>query len=384
MEQFNFRKCLPLLAFLLPLSLAAKCPPGGFSLVVKQANGMNTSIRPDTAGYELFAWVDRYSTIHLGPGDTPLVHMIQGPCGYSHSLTHNGASYYTTIPFPYLWKCTAAGAYVGTSIDQGMVRSFFSVAPLSSALGPVGVQPIVSLGGALVSTASWHMRVDLKNQGLLATVEPYTALGYVHTAGGGGETLGTGAAIRPLVDWVLVELRPAGQPNVVVASQSAIVYSDGAVTNSNDFKQLKFNVPPGYYHIAIKHRNHLGAMTALPMLLQNGSFATVGFIGMDDALIYGTNARYQVGSNYCLWPGNGKWTGGAESVKYAGANNDRDAVLSRIGGGVPTATTGGYFSEDINLDGTVKYAGADNDRDVIPQTIGGSVPTATRNEQVPY
>ena len=65
MEQFNFRKCLPLLAFLLPLSLAAKCPPGGFSLVVKQANGMNTSIRPDTAGYELFAWVDRYSTCLL-------------------------------------------------------------------------------------------------------------------------------------------------------------------------------------------------------------------------------------------------------------------------------------------------------------------------------
>jgi hypothetical protein len=58
-------------------------------------------------------------------------------------------------------------------------------------------------------------------------------------------------------------------------------------------------------------------------------------------------------------------------------------LLSRIGGGVPTATVAGYFKEDINMDGVVRYTGAGNDRDIILQSIGGSVPTNTRSAQLP-
>ncbi|MCB0793274.1 MAG: hypothetical protein KDB88_00935, partial [Flavobacteriales bacterium] len=72
-------------------------------------------------------------------------------------------------------------------------------------------------------------------------------------------------------------------------------------------------------------------------------------------------------------------------VKYAGANNDRDVVLSTVGGSVPTATINGqYHNADLNMAGVVKYAGATNARDVILQTIGGSVPTAVRTAQVPF
>jgi len=39
--------------------------------------------------------------------------------------------------------------------------------------------------------------------------------------------------------------------------------------------------------------------------------------------------------------------------------------------------------EDVNLDGVVKYTGAANDRDVVLSTIGGTTPTAVRLEQVP-
>lgn len=38
---------------------------------------------------------------------------------------------------------------------------------------------------------------------------------------------------------------------------------------------------------------------------------------------------------------------------------------------------------DVNLDGTVKYIGANNDRDIILQTIGSTVPTAVRAGQLP-
>lgn len=32
---------------------------------------------------------------------------------------------------------------------------------------------------------------------------------------------------------------------------------------------------------------------------------------------------------------------------------------------------------DVTFDGTVKYAGSNNDRDPVPSRIGGTVPTAT-------
>jgi hypothetical protein len=35
------------------------------------------------------------------------------------------------------------------------------------------------------------------------------------------------------------------------------------------------------------------------------------------------------------------------------------------------------------LDGTVRYTGADNDRDPILLNIGGNVPSAVANEQLP-
>ena len=70
-------------------------------------------------------------------------------------------------------------------------------------------------------------------------------------------------------------------------------------------------------------------------------------------------------------------------MKYTGSNNDRDVILTAIGGTVPTATVAGYRLEDVNMDGTTKYAGGSNDRDLILQVIGGTVPTATKVEQLP-
>ncbi len=71
------------------------------------------------------------------------------------------------------------------------------------------------------------------------------------------------------------------------------------------------------------------------------------------------------------------------ALKYAGTNNDRDLVLTAIGGAIPTNIANGYYSEDVNLDGKVKYTGADNDRDMLLMNIGGVVPTNVRIAQMP-
>ncbi|MBK6753839.1 MAG: hypothetical protein IPG69_09635 [Flavobacteriales bacterium] len=98
---------------------------------------------------------------------------------------------------------------------------------------------------------------------------------------------------------------------------------------------------------------------------------------------FGTNARKSVTGTFptqSLWAGDVTFNG---QVKYAGGGNDRDPILVKIGGLVPTATVNGYWPEDVNLNGQVKYAGGSNDRDPILVTIGGTIPTAVRLQQLP-
>jgi hypothetical protein len=70
-------------------------------------------------------------------------------------------------------------------------------------------------------------------------------------------------------------------------------------------------------------------------------------------------------------------------LKYTGASNDRDPILTAIGGSVPTNVVTGYALSDVNMDGSTKYTGSANDRDPILSNIGGSVPTNTLTEQLP-
>ena len=144
---------------------------------------------------------------------------------------------------------------------------------------------------------------------------------------------------------------------------------------------VSFTQPGGNYHVAIRHRNHLGIMTLDPVALTSAP-ASVDLTQASTAA-YGTNARKSVSGTFpalVLWAGDVTFNG---QVKYAGGSNDRDPILVRIGGTVPTNTTNGYFPEDVNLNGQVKYAGSANDRDPILVNIGGTVPTAVRNAQLP-
>ena len=80
------------------------------------------------------------------------------------------------------------------------------------------------------------------------------------------------------------------------------------------------------------------------------------------------------------------WTGNVvadQSLKYTGASNDRDPILTRVGSTTPNNSVSGYFPEDVNLDGQVRYTGASNDRDPILINVGSTTPNNTRAQQVP-
>jgi len=245
----------------------------------------------------------------------------------------------------------------------------------------------VSLRGVLegpYSSTTGLMGDALRSLPSFPLTEPYTALGYTHV-GGGGETVAPAVLAttgnNAIVDWVVVELRNAGSPATVVATRSALVQRDGDVVSVDGFSPVRFDLPSGSYKMALRHRNHLGVMTMNNVTLS--STATIVDLSAASTLAFGTNARKSISGAFpaeALWAGNTDFNA---ELKYVGSANDRDPILVRIGGSIPTATTNGYFSEDVDMNGEVKYVGSGNDRDPILLNIGGSVPTAVRSEQLP-
>lgn len=242
-----------------------------------------------------------------------------------------------------------------------------------------------ALDGALPSGTI--MTDGLRAAGLLPLAEPYSALGFAYTGSPSGAS--TSPALLAvsgndaIVDWVVVEVRNTTAPYAVVYSQPALLQRDGDVVDLDGADYIATPLAAGNYHLAMRHRNHLGVMTGSARTLSSDPSAVSSLVDFSAGwtTTYGTNARKQVGAVWCLWTGDVTRNGIAA---YTGAGNDRDPILVAIGGSTPTATlTGQYRLEDVNLDGVVKYTGLNNDRDVILQNIGGATPTATRAQQLP-
>ncbi|MBK9148420.1 MAG: hypothetical protein IPM12_11475 [Flavobacteriales bacterium] len=247
----------------------------------------------------------------------------------------------------------------------------------------VQVRPRVYLEGPY-DTGTSQMNATLRANGLVPLTEPYTSAGYSHVGGGGGETT-TSTVLNvtgnnAVVDWVVVELRSALNNAQVLATRSALLQADGDIVSATDGSSaVALNVPSGSYFVAIRHRNHLGVMTASAVALTSAA-ATIDMSNGSISLFGGAEATKPVGGRNVMYAGDALHDG---VLKYTGTGNDRDPILIRIGGTVPTATANGYFPEDVNLDGVVRYTGTGNDRDAILVNIGGTVPTALRAAQLP-
>lgn len=245
----------------------------------------------------------------------------------------------------------------------------------------VAVQVRVLLDGPFdMNTGSMHD--SLRTNSLIPLSEPYTALG-IDLPGGGGETMDPGLLAiggpDAIVDWVVVELRDAGDPAQVEAARSFLVQRDGDVMDGTGASTLLFGAPQGPHYIAVRHRNHLGVMSRDPIDLTPTS--TFFDLTLPATLTHGIDARRLLGTHALLWCGD---VTGDGRVQYTGEDNDRDPILQNIGGVIPTNITYEvYTGEDVNMDGRVMYTGEGNDRDPILQVIGGVVPTNVRNAQLP-
>ena len=292
------------------------------------------------------------------------------PLGTLGSITGSsaGAQYYY-----YLYNWVVRTEDVVAVGPRTMVNAIVNSGP--------SLQAKVVLGGPF-DGGTGLMSDAVRADGLVPLMEPYTALGFAQVGGGGGETTtpailaATGS--NAIVDWVRIELRSTLDPANVVATRQALVQRDGDIVSSDGASTITFAVAPGNYHVAVRHRNHLGCMTSTPLSLS--STTTVLDMSSSSTTMWGAAARKDVLGTMVLWSGN---VFGDTQLRYTGANNDRDPILNIIGGVIPTSTVSGYLKEDANLDGAAKYTGAGNDRDVILNNLSGGVPTATRTEQLP-
>ncbi len=239
----------------------------------------------------------------------------------------------------------------------------------------------VFLDGPFVEAAGL-MKDDLRTLSLIPASDPYPALGFTPVGGAVAQKLVPGALAKTgsdaIVDWVWLELRSAADPAVVVAARAALLQRDGDVADLDGKSAVNMPVPAGNYYLAIRHRNHLGVMTAAALNLTG---APTGVdLRSPTTNTWGSNARKTVGTVRTMWSGETNKDG---KVKFTGPANDRDAVLIAIGSSVPTASVPGYRAADVNMDGVVKYTGAANDRDPILLNIGSATPTVTLQEQLP-
>lgn len=228
---------------------------------------------------------------------------------------------------------------------------------------------------------SGTMRTDLAAGNLLPAEEPYSAMGQVFVGGGGeaaapGVLQATGSAA--VCDWVVVELRSASDATTVVASRSALLRADGMLLDTDGTTGVPMDVPSGAYYLALQHRNHLGVMTAAPVQV-SASMALLD-LSQPTVPLFGTEPAAIINGRQCLWSGDVDHDG---TLKYTGTGNDRDIILTTIGGTLPSNVQAGYLNADISMDGVVKYTGAANDRDPILVNLGGNLPTTVRHAQLP-
>ena len=196
-------------------------------------------------------------------------------------------------------------------------------------------------------------------------------------AGGSGETT-TNAVLgvtgsSAVVDWVLVELRDSSNSATIITTKAALLLRNGNVKDVDGTSDLSFTgLTQSSYFVGIRHRNHLGAMTASPVVL-SANTAGQDFTTMTAAQMNGTNARRAVGSIFALWAGN---SNGDVAVKAAGPSNDLSAITSLVlnptygnNNLVRNWKVPGYRGTDVNMDGDTVASGANNDVAVVVNSV---------------
>lgn len=217
----------------------------------------------------------------------------------------------------------------------------------------------------------------LRTQSLIPSTQPYGSLSdfaYTGTENVAASVL-TVSGNNAIVDWVLLELRSSSSPSTIIARRAALIQRDGDIVDTDGTSAVTFvGLAPGNYYLAVRHRNHLGVMTANTVAISS----TVSSVNFTNNSITNFNvsspyAQYTFTSGTStgirtMWAGNAS---GDAMVIFQGPGSDVDYVFSNVFL-APGNTLGdanfintNYLRSDFNLDGNTIYQGPDSDTDIV-------------------
>jgi len=237
------------------------------------------------------------------------------------------------------------------------------------------IGPKVFLQGAALNPNTGEetlMRDDLRVAGIIPTTSPYadalTCNASVFTPTGN----------NAIVDWIWIELRDKSDNTSVLLFQSALLQRDGDIVAVDGVSPITFKIVSGNYYVAIKHRNHMGVISANTIAL-TGNTSVLSFTDANNQIAFGSNAQTTSGMPsgvVGMWSGD---AGGDGRLNYSGGLSDVPTVRSQVFndpnnsflGGPPVASypSQGYYKTDVNMDGVTVYSGAESDVLLIRNNI---------------
>jgi hypothetical protein len=236
------------------------------------------------------------------------------------------------------------------------------------------------------------MQDSLRVHHYIPNTEPYSSAGFnqyfIHTGGGGGETVTDPAVFNvtgsnAIVDWVFLELRDRLNNSVVKHTRAALVQRDGDVTDVDGISPVCFTNPgDNRYYLSVRHRNHLGVMTAVALDISSLGTAVDFTNGSVTEFNWGTSHPVYPGVDYTglsqSTPETGKralWAGDANGdrrVIYETQADDQSIILSDVDSNTGNVSMQcgynnciGYYKGDLDMSGKAKYETPGDDRSIV-------------------
>ncbi|HPE59950.1 MAG TPA: GEVED domain-containing protein [Thiolinea sp.] len=258
--------------------------------------------------------------------------------------------------------------------DQGLAgsRDLSVVVTDDSSTDGVQLRARVLLQGPY-DAATGLMADDLREKGYLPVYQPYHVAPFAYQ---GTETINldltTITGPDAMVDWILLELRAADNPAQIVASKAVLLQRDGDLVDAGTGHGILgfSSLAGGNYYVAVRHRNHLGVITASPVAL-NGAVQLVDF-SLPALAVAGTDARLESTDLALLWAGD---INHDQRIAAMGTRNDLMRLLGTVLTGPrnqlfnSSFRQGGYLDADINMDGTALFAGPGNDANILTGNV---------------
>ncbi len=170
-----------------------------------------------------------------------------------------------------------------------------------------------------------------------------------------------------IVDWVFMELRSPADSTLVLATRSCLLQRDGDIVDLDGTSPVFYeNITGNIFYVAIRHRNHLGAMSRWVNIGQLVDFTAPSTPIYDFGLVSPSlNYTGQAQNSNVIEGYNALFGGDFNAdgiVKAMGANDDLSVIMYDVIFHSPNSeyrssydSAIGYFNSDYNLNSKTKF-----------------------------